>query len=376
MNRTGLRLLAVSVTLLLWGVPQVTAQQTVPPTPTAPAAPAQAPTVVTVDKIVSDALSVAGASVSGLQGAHSFVLNSRVSNGLSEKRQDIELVDVPLKEALKQILEASKLPYIIDEDVPNDPKVSIKLANAPLTAVLDALTLSNKIGWRTEFKYNKTAPKVQPTVDDKTHKVSLYAIGDTKFETQIHVGKTVAALPGAYQFRTLDIEGPPPARVKGFSVSPTSPAEAPQMRIYRWQSQKRTFTCPHCHNSISILPQPEEVRCSKCRRPFETNWQVCPFDGTKRPERKDAWRFCPICGKTIKMETSWSAPAHDLDYSDLALPMAFETRTFSLPSTAGQSLPGLRDNEGETYLEPIPSDDAFELFAPFAVAAPELPPMQ
>ncbi len=369
MNRTGLRLFAVSISLLLWGVPQVTAQSPGPAAPAPPSAPAPPPTVVTVDKIVSDALSVAGSFAPGVS-RNTLILNSRVTNGLSEKRQDIDLVDVPLKEALKQILEASKTTYVIDDDVPNERKVSIKLANAPLTAILDALTLSNKIGWRTEFIHSKTTHSTQSTRDAKLSAPYLAPVNDIKFETRIHVGKTVAALPGAYQFRTLDIAGPPPARLKGFSVS-SGMAQAPQMRIYRWQSQKRTFTCPRCHNSISIVQQPEEVKCSKCHRDFEDNWQVCPFDGTKRPERKDAWRYCPICGKSIKMETSWSEPAPYPDYSGLAFPSAFENRTFSFPSTAGQSLPGLWDNEGEAYFRPVPAESEGNLAAPSAVVTPE-----
>ena len=215
--------------------------------------------------------------------------------------------------------------------------------------------------WKTET-INETAYQL-----DTTAYVAEAEIGSDSNSTG---DKTVTALPGAYQFRTLDITGPPPARVKGFSVS-SNMAQAPQMRIYRWQSQKRTFTCPRCHNSISIVQQPEEVKCSKCHRDFEDNWQVCPFDGTERPERKDAWRYCPICGKSIKMETSWSEPAPYPDYSGLAFPSAFETRTFSFPSTAGQSLPGLWDNEGEAYFRPVPAESEGNLAAPSAVVTPE-----
>jgi ribosomal protein S27AE len=411
MNRSGLRLFVVSASLLFWGIPQATAQQSVNPVPAPPQAPAppgqiKPSTTVTVEKIVSEAVATVNQSEAKAaeMGNRSIVLNSRVFNGLPEKRLNIELQDVPLKDALKRVLEDSKIPYLIDDDVPNDTKVSIKLANAPLTTILDALTLSNRIGWRTEFKKSTTATTTDKTKESseatkKNEQPSAMASGSGSirgtgnvsgsyfsltttgnYVTQIHVGKTVTAIPNGYQFRTLDIEGAPSLSAQNAIRGAVGP-QTPQMRVYRWQSQKKTFTCPRCHNSISILQQPEEVKCTKCHREFEDSWKVCPFDGTKRPEPKDKWRFCPICGKSITMEASWSAPAPFMDFYRLDLPAAFEVEQFRSGATA--SYPSLLDysiimedyEHGQAQYhehETLYHDSAVDLLAPFAASIPDL----
>jgi hypothetical protein len=250
------------------------------------------------------------------------------------------------------------MPYVLDDDVPNEPKVTIKLTNAPLATILDALTLSNRIGWRTELKQITTtssttrpsgssdtikgeaegkvkAEKDASAASSRTYYTSVLASSD--FVTQIHVGKTISAVPSSLPFRAVTIPGPPPSGAQ--SVLPGGvTAGNPQLRIYRWQSQKRTFTCPRCHNSISILQEPEDIKCTKCQRGFEDSWKVCPYDGTKRPESKTAWKFCPICGKGITLEASWSEPTGISDYLHFAAPTDFElensfTRTLQfLPS--------------------------------------------
>jgi hypothetical protein len=310
------------------------------------------------------------------------VLNSHILSTLPDKRQDIDLVDVPLRDALKRVLEDSKTPYIIDDDVPNEPKISIKLTNAPLTSILDALTLSNSIGWRAELK--RSAPPAEapkPTVkEDKS--ASSAAVSGTyyrlatsaeRYVTQIHVGKTVTASPNSLQFRTFNIEGPP-ATASQDILRGAFPPPTPQLRVYRWQSQKRTFTCPRCHNSISILQQPTETKCTKCERHFEDSWKVCPFDGTKRPEAKDKWRFCPICGKSITLETSWSAPTNFLDNYHFDIPTALEIEKVNAGNT--YYLPGVadpvEDEDHEHVDSPVSAESSDHMPLPFTQKIPEL----
>jgi hypothetical protein len=385
MNRTGFRVLAISAAVVFCGAAQARIQA-------AGAAPAKRPgtpklgrpgalsTAVTVDKIVTNTLAgvnQSDAKTAEIASRYAQVLSSRAINGLPEKRVDIDLVDVPLKDALKRVLDDSKTPYIIDDDVPNEPKVSIKLTNAPLTTILDALTISNKIGWRTELKRNP-APAEAPKPDEKANKqrkdggdyFNPIVVGGT-YTPQIHVGKTVTALPSSFQFRTMNIEGLPGTAARDI-LRGTTPPPTPQLRVYRWQNQKRTFTCPRCHNTISILQQPEEVRCTKCQRHFEDSWKVCPFDGTKRPEPKGKWRFCPICGKTITLETSWSVQSNPVDPFDFEVPTAREIE--EVHSDIPHYLPGLVDEAEEHghVHEPVLMESAIELNASAAVPPQEL----
>jgi hypothetical protein len=383
---TGFRVLAVSAALLLSGAVQARIQ-TAGPTPPKRSVTTKiirsrsVSTAVPVHKAVTDALVRLNPSDrrnAEITGRYTQVLNSRFLSSLPEKRQDIDLVDVPLKEALKRVLEDSKTPYVIDDDVPNEPKITIKLTNAPLTTILDALTLSNGIGWRTEFKQSTTVETSNPAAKEEKSKsgaarsdyLPILSAGN-RYVTTIHVGKTVAKLPDSIQFRTLNIPGPPtsplPDVYRGAFPPPT-----PQLQVYRWQSQKLTFTCPRCHNSISILKQPEEVKCTKCQRHLEDNWKVCPIDGTKRPEPKDKWRFCPICGKSITVETAWSIPSKFVDYYRLDLPTKIEIEQIDIRSP--EYFPGLMDEleSDEHHYVPVPAEAPDEVPAPVTGPRPEL----
>ncbi|MBC8101172.1 MAG: hypothetical protein H7Z41_01110, partial [Cytophagales bacterium] len=289
MDRTRFFMLTLALSSLLVAAPVATAQTggDAPVTPPAsPSKPQDVPTDAQIKEIVSRAMKAKENAFKAMDA--SLYFNSQMFGGLPEKRQNVDLKDVPLREALKRVLEDSKIPYLLDDDVPNEPKVTIKLANAPLTTILDALTLSSNIGWRTELKRRKTAPEGEKGKSRDSGSGIPFA-DNGGFETQIHVGKQVSVLPSSFRMRTLNIDGPPGGSVQ-IPVPPVGP-QSPQMRVFRWQSQKRTFTCPHCRNSISILQQPEDIHCLKCQRVFEEDWQVCPYDGAKRPERKDAWRY-------------------------------------------------------------------------------------
>ncbi|MES2462487.1 MAG: hypothetical protein V4671_18040 [Armatimonadota bacterium] len=322
------------------------------------------------------------------------VLAGRVLNGLPEKRQNIDLMDVPLREALKRVLDDSKTAYVLDDDVPNEPRVTIKLTNAPLTTILDALTLSNNIGWRTELKLSKSDTDTsKPAAKDEkqsneekqrteeraanrgsalgTYLSALTVTAGAIYVPHIHVGKTVKSLPNSFQGRVLIIDGPP-VNIAPDVLRGTVVPQAPQLRIYRWQNQKRTFTCPRCHNTISILHEPEEVKCTKCQRHFEDSWKVCPFDGTKRPEPKGKWRFCPICGKTITLETSWSQPTSLLNFGDSFIPSYLESE--QIHPNGLRFFPGLADVEDldDHVHELIPAEESIIGTEPALKPHPEL----
>ncbi len=280
MNRNGLRVVSAAVTAAFFacGAGQARIQPPSPASPKRSVAPktprggaVSASASARIDRAVSEALAHVRQSDARTADAltqYTQSLSGRGFNGLPEKRQNIDLVDVPLKEALKRVLDDSKVPYVLDDDVPNEPKVSIKLTNAPLATILDALTLSNRIGWRTELKQTTTtssttkpfepsdtvkggtegkakAEKDAGVASSRTYYSSV--LTGSNFVTQIHVGKTISTVTSFSPFRAVTIPGPPPSAAQDVLRGRVTPG-SPQLRIYRWQTQKRTFTCPRCHN--------------------------------------------------------------------------------------------------------------------------------
>lgn len=381
MNHNGLKAAAATAALFACAEVQARVQPPTTASPKLPTAPrsrsagsVSASASVRVNKALSTAMAQvreADARTADTLTQYAQTLSGRSFNSLPEKRQDINIVDVPLKEALKRVLEDSKMPYVLDDDVPNEPKVTIKLTNAPLATILDALTLSNRIGWRTELKQTTTTSstikpteqsnKIKAETDIRTGATGTFfypVVVGAGFVMQIHVGKTITAMPSSFSFRAVTIPGPPASDPQPF-LRGGATTDSPQLRIYRWQTQKRTFTCPRCHNSISILQEHKDIKCTKCQRNFEDSWKVCPYDGTKRPESKTAWKYCPICGKGITLEASWSEPMGLTDFLHFTAPVDFEieqpfARTLQyLPSLMneidGHSGHGCGDHEHEEH---------------------------
>jgi len=315
-------LLLVGLAAFAWGVRPVAASEDTPSTP-APATPAPAPVAPAVppaetgdvtitsttdmSQVVHDAMGKAGKVLQ--ESNPLFRRFQYVSTGfrdsLSDKRVDVDLKDVSLRDALKRVLDAAGVTYQIDDDVSNDTKVTLKITHTALPVVLDLLTDANGVGWRTEllpmsvYLRATDAPK-----NDKPESAGK----DTSF--RVHIGKSVQPLPRSFRLGVLDVKGMPQGdvRIPLASAAPSAPGSSPYILHYRWSEHRAKFTCPNCHNKITIVQQPEEAVCSKCGRAFESDWKVCPFDGTKRPPRKDEWHYCPICGKAIKIEdlqTSW-----------------------------------------------------------------------
>lgn len=254
------------------------AQEPVPPVPPAPAiapTPAVTTTVVPTEvrKRVEEAL------VSALKDAEASTAAALQTmfvggSGAIKVRVDVDLKDVPVRDALKRVLDQSRQKYIIQDDVPNEQKVRLDAKSVQLNTVLDVITQTAGVGWRQELQEKKDEDK------NKT--------GKREYETVIRVGKNIKSNNVFSMHNILRV----------------TPDAASRSYIYPfWTSEQRsTFTCPHCKGQATVLRRNQQPRCTTCQRPFQAGWDFCPNDGAKRPATPGAWKFCPICGKEVSSE--------------------------------------------------------------------------
>jgi RNA polymerase subunit RPABC4/transcription elongation factor Spt4 len=180
-------------------------------------------------------------------------------------RVDLDMNNVPVRDALKQVFAQAKQEFVVDADVPEDARITARAKNVQLGTALDLITQSARVRWGREIKDGKT----------------VYRIGKS-------VRSSVFASPGATGVFSLDLN----------RLRDSSPL------IYRYgvTEQRSTFTCPHCKGQATVLRQNQQPRCPECQRVFQSDWQFCPHDGAKSPAVSSDWKFCPICGKAVDME--------------------------------------------------------------------------
>lgn len=200
-----------------------------------------------------------------------------------DTKLSIKFDNLPVRDALKRVLEQAKQDYVVDDDVPADAKISLDVKDVRLSTVLDLLTQSAGVGWHREVARQRS----QTNASSKTI---------------VRVGKSVATnrLSG-----TLNRVLPSNIIVSGRQPTVLDPF------LYRYSTteQRSTFTCPHCKGQATLLQtRRAQPACPKCQRTFQSDWQFCPSDGTKRPAATTGtWRFCPLCGKTVSLQTSHAA---------------------------------------------------------------------
>lgn len=202
---------------------------------------------------------------------------------LPDTKLAVKFDDLPVRDALKRVLEQAKQDYVIDDDVPASARISLDIKDVQLSPVLDLLTQSAGVGWRREVTRQRSQT-------------------NTSSKTIVRVGKSVATnRPSGTLNRVL------PSNIIVSGREPT--IINPFLYRYSTTEQRSTFTCPHCKGQATLLQtRRAQPACPKCQRTFQSDWQFCPSDGTKRPAATTgAWRFCPLCGKTVSLQTSHAA---------------------------------------------------------------------
>jgi DNA-directed RNA polymerase subunit RPC12/RpoP len=192
----------------------------------------------------------------------------------------VDMNDLPVREALKQILGMAKQEYLLDDDIPQDKRVTLKVSDCRLSTVLDLLTQAAGVGWRHEMKEGKTLIHVGKKVRRSFTSYSPVSI------TTPNINGTNSAVSG----RTLTLPS---------SVQYTT---APSLTYQSLATERHSiFKCPHCRNEVTVIRKKQNVKCPKCDLVFQEGWAFCPRDGAKRPADATEWHYCPICGKQVEM---------------------------------------------------------------------------
>ncbi|NLH99425.1 MAG: zinc ribbon domain-containing protein [Chthonomonadales bacterium] len=191
-----------------------------------------------------------------------------VPGSLSE-RVSVDVRDQTVRDALKSVLEPAKVAYVVDEDVPDDVKVTIVAKDVRLRSVVDLIADAAGIGWQRELGAGKT---------------------------RLRFGKGIRTWVGT----RLGVSADLPERLEGLHQMLVEPLkEGVLWRAYVGNEERSSITCPHCKTQITRVSKPTASACPKCGVAFKPGWKVCPFDGTKRPEAPGEWKYCPVCGKAL-----------------------------------------------------------------------------
>lgn len=183
------------------------------------------------------------------------------NGGRSAARVDLDIRELGVKEALKRVLEQVKVEYAINDDVPDQPRVTVSAKNVRLSTALDLLTQCGGVGWTYE----------------RSSSGWRYRIGKT-----VSRGLFPNVLGAGAPFRVdvnkfgSDTE---------FPYVITAPAQGSAYTL-RFDERRSSFTCPHCKAKITM------VRTQETR------------DGISKASPE--WKFCPVCGKRIELQRSGS----------------------------------------------------------------------
>jgi hypothetical protein len=194
------------------------------------------------------------------------------NSGLLDKQVSVGEKDAKFKDVLKKLLDQVQVDYTFEHDTPDDARITVELRNVPIVTALDAVTASVGLNWYGESHDGKIVVHIRKKLDMGTSR---------GYKSMLTIPNTTTPFNADTYLRMLPSLG------------------SAQAYTVRSRETRSTFTCPNCHNQVTIIRKNVAPKCTTCGRPFEPDWKVCPFDGTKRPEAKDDWKFCPICGKPI-----------------------------------------------------------------------------
>jgi len=204
-----------------------------------------------------------------------------LAEGLPDRNVDLEIENLPIREALERVLAAASLDVkhdaLVDGDVPGDARVTLRAEGVRLSTALDLLADAAGGGWTVESRNGKRAVRIGRSV----RRSNLALFGSTL--------RTDWTRHNALGSLTL--------------VEP--PTGAGYMLGVFTQDRRSTFTCPHCKGKATVIRRTAPARCPRCSRTLQDDWQFCPADGTKRPVPAGAWKYCPLCGKRVEADAAW-----------------------------------------------------------------------
>ena len=287
---TGLCLSATAFVLTLTAAPAGHAQQQPAPAPTSVPAVVPAPPAEAQAAYLARAAARLTAA-SRLQPADWF------SSADTTALVRLDLRDVTIREAARQLAEQTKREIVVDADVLESARVSLNAANLQLGTALDVLSQAAGVRWGREIRSGEKGAVV-------------YRIGKNAPSLNVSGANTFRLRNNGQEITGLTIRSG-----TTFQVPPA--AAAAQLRalenglVYSYGSreERSTFTCPHCKRQATVIRKVETPKCPKCERAFQPSWQFCPYDGARRPATETTWKACPFCGKQVSQsDTTTDAP--------------------------------------------------------------------
>ena len=194
---------------------------------------------------------------------------------LPSKTISLDLKNVAARDAVVKVLEEAKLDYVINDDFPQDAKLSLSVSGVQVSTALDLITQSAGVRWAAEKRDNKIIVRVGRKVTGS----NLYYRGNgsgTSFELN------------GLEFNT-DGDSPSIFVTPNLPTMPALPA-APIIYQYRTSEQRSTFTCPRCGKKTTVVQK-------------STVGGAAAKTGTKTTGHED-WHYCPYCGKKVSDQSA------------------------------------------------------------------------
>lgn len=185
---------------------------------------------------------------------------------LPEVRVDLDVDNAPARDALKQLFDQAKQAFVVDEDVPSDKRVTVRVKGVDFATALNLVTQITGVGWSQQRSNGGVVYRIS-----KGGRPPIVVLPDGQRAFSFDFDNLAQNVPWVYRRETTE--------------------------------QRRTFTCPHCKGEATIVRQSQAAKCPKCARVFQSDWQFCPADGSKRPTTSRSWSFCPLCGKPVAAST-------------------------------------------------------------------------
>ncbi|HEY3281061.1 MAG TPA: zinc ribbon domain-containing protein [Armatimonadota bacterium] len=257
---------------------------------------------------------------------------------LPDTKVDLDLNNATVKDAVAQLAEKAGMKYEVEGDLPKGARISLKATNAPLQALMDAVSSWAGLSW---------------SVRGQGKNRVLVA---SRSPRGVRAGYTPNGLSTPqmnFQFAPLTEPTQNKGRYGALTVPGGSPSVAYSMN---WNEERSVFTCPLCKGQVTVVDKKVQPKCPDCGRVFQESWKFCPYDGAKRPKAAAEWKYCPFCGKQTEMKKSADTSLFHFGYGNptewnakvtpnvgtslgLQLNQPLELNTYTVPITTETGVP-------------------------------------
>jgi hypothetical protein len=199
--------------------------------------------------------------------------------GGQEPRINIDISELPIRDAIVKVFKSTRFDYGFTDDLPKDVKVTLKVPNVRLSTALNMITEAGGVNWTKELRIaaDASVPKMFYRIQKAPVSSQMVFVGPRGLE-----GNSVIKIgPGR---NLIDFD------TKTLGMSFIMP------------ETRSKFKCPSCDGTVVAYRPRTVTHCETCHRAYRESEKTCPRDGTRRPTPAKPWKFCPLCGKSVKVE--------------------------------------------------------------------------